>query len=131
MGFGIRRSKADAIFSDFIRLRDQGICQRCHGQYEPKSQGYHCSHFWGRGNKSVRFDPENAVGMCASCHVYMGANPHDHAEFFLKRLGPEKYEALRVRKELKQKVNESEIYFAFKLEVERMKNEKKVYKDYK
>jgi len=129
--FGIRRSLADKYFSDWIRQRDDWTCQRCFTQYERPSQGLHCSHFHSRRNRSVRFDPENAVSLCMRCHLHMGENPQEHVDFFLKRLGKEKYDALFVRARTPAKVDEKEIVLAFKLELEKMKGERKVLQDYK
>jgi hypothetical protein len=58
----------------------------------------HCSHFHGRGNWAVRFDPDNAVALCYGCHRIMGANPEEHREFIKSRLGAKKFNALRLRK---------------------------------
>ena len=119
--FRLKRSKADAKFSDYIRLRDEGICQRCKSQNEVKSQGYHCSHFWGRGNKGTRFDPENAVGLCFKCHQVFGSNPWEHAEFFIKRLGQEKFDALGRRARTPTKVDESLIVMWCEAEIKKLK----------
>lgn len=129
--FGIKRTKADKYFSDFIRERDNWTCQRCLKEYEKPSQGLHCSHFHSRAKKSVRFDPDNAIALCMSCHLYVGGNPYDHAEIFLKRLGKEKYEALAVRANTPCKIDEATITLGFKMELKRMKNERKVLKTYK
>lgn len=120
--FGIKRTLADKLFSDCIRIRDKWTCQRCLTPYEPPTAGLHCSHFWGRGNKSVRFDFENAAAMCFKCHQILGANPHEHRELFLKRLGQKKYDALGVRARTPAKVDEKLIVIALKEELRKLKN---------
>lgn len=98
----IRISALDAKFSKFIRERDGWTCQRCFKKYEPPTNALHCSHFWGRANKSVRFDPENCVALCHGDHVYFTANPKEHCDWFLKRLGQKRFDALQVRKNIKR-----------------------------
>jgi hypothetical protein len=79
----------DALFSIFIRMRamkDAGGCERC---LTPKKsyKDLQCSHFIGRGSWSTRFDEDGASGLCGACHMYLEHHPHNHEEFFRKRLG--------------------------------------------
>ena len=92
----IKISKLDRLFSQYIRSRDGWKCQRCGSQFKPPTTGLHCSHFHGRGKKSVRFDPENCVALCHGCHSYFTANPLLHVQFFQKRLG-KRFDALLIR----------------------------------
>lgn len=97
--------RADKLFSDYIRLRAMkriGGCEKCK---KPKAsyKDLQCSHYWGRGKKSVRCDPENAVGICAGCHSYLGSNPHDHREWWIEKIGKDRYDALTVRARLPAK----------------------------
>ena len=93
----IKITGLDKKFSHFIRSRDDWKCQRCFKQYKPPTSGLHNSHFWGRRNKSVRFDPENCIALCYGCHSHFTANPVLHRMFFLRRLGEIRYNALMVR----------------------------------
>jgi hypothetical protein len=92
----IRRDKLDTLFSIFIRLRAGGKCEYCGGA----SDRLECSHFHGRRKIATRFDPDNAAGLCFSCHSYLGEHPNKHAAFFITRLGSERYEALNIRAEI-------------------------------
>ena len=100
----IKRTKHDVVFSNYIRERDNWTCQRptCGKVYSKyitnHRRALHCSHFHGRGNWAVRFDPDNAVALCYGCHRIMGANPEEHREFIKSRLGAKKFNALRLRK---------------------------------
>jgi hypothetical protein len=60
--------------------------------------GLHCSHYYGRGRFSVRFDPDNAVALCYGCHRFLGSNPADHLDFIRERLGSEKFRKLTARR---------------------------------
>lgn len=126
MQFRIKRSKADKYFSDFIRELADYTCERCKRSFERPSQLLHCSHFWSRRNKSVRFDRDNAASLCFYCHRYFTENPADHQYFFLKRLGQEKYDALCVRARQPAKFDEEAIAAGFKLALEMMKKDRKV-----
>jgi hypothetical protein len=91
----IRISKLDKLFSLFIRERAGGKCEYC-GQVKPLQ----CSHFKVRGKLSVRFDPDNAAGLCVECHDYLENHPTEHAEWFKDRLGMERYELLLKKAEM-------------------------------
>ena len=99
----IRIDKADRVFSRFIREKADWKCERCFKQYQPGDQGLHCSHFWGRGKESTRFDQENASALCFFCHLFLGSNPEEHRTWKLKQLGEERYKLLMVRASTYQK----------------------------
>jgi hypothetical protein len=84
---GIKRDKADALFSKWIRVRDNWTCQRCLKNYEGHTQGLHCSHFQGRAKESTRFEPLNADALCYGCHQYFTSHPAEHYEWQIKRKG--------------------------------------------
>jgi len=107
---GLKRTLADKLFSDYIRQRDGYNCQRCKKHIDPPTSYIQCSHLFGRASYSVRFDEDNAVALCGmigyfsgGCHGYFEANPVEHRDFFYKRLGRKRFNALcqRARKDLK------------------------------
>lgn len=70
---GIKRTPADAAYSDCIRERANWSCQRCMKYYpEGRRAGLHCSHHYRRGNWGVRFHPLNAEALCYGCHSHYG-----------------------------------------------------------
>ena len=91
----IRRDKLDILFSKYIRLRAKGYCEKC-GAFKGTNR-LECSHFFGRGNKSVRWNESNACALCFTCHCYFTANPLEHVQWFRARLGEEKFAALQQR----------------------------------
>src|SRR3990167_10154752 len=93
----IKITKLDRLFSTYIRTRDKWTCQRCQTQYKPPTMALHCSHFHGRGKKSVRFDPFNAAALCYGCHMRFTAHPVEHYEWFKKRIGERDFDLLNVR----------------------------------
>lgn len=81
----IKRTKWDVVFSNYIRYRDNWTCQRCKKQYIEKSQGLHCSHFYGRRSWATRIEPCNAMALCFGCHQHVGSFPIDHVKLWESR----------------------------------------------
>ena len=94
----IKITPADSAFSKCIRERAGWRCEVCGTQYTPSDTGLHCSHFHGRANWSVRFDPDNAEAACYGCHAKLEGSPHEFTERWKERLGPYRYDALLERK---------------------------------
>ena len=93
---------SDREWSKYIRTRDMWTCQRCSKQYDPPTSALHCSHFWSRGNWSVRFDEDNCEALCYGCHSYLGGNPVEFHKYYLEKLGQERFDALEQRKNNKK-----------------------------
>lgn len=96
----IKIEEADYWFSLCVRERANWTCEACGKYYEPwtsvKGQpanpGLHCSHYIGRANKAVRFEPLNANAHCYGCHTKFEGNPHEFKEWKIEQLGQEKYD---------------------------------------
>ena len=100
----IRIDPADTIFSRYIRTRDGWICQRCGNGFPEKLQGLHCSHYFGRGKESTRFDPENCDALCFGCHRIWGSDDRESYRYFkIKQLGEKGFEKLWLRSNMLQK----------------------------
>lgn len=117
MGLGFfkmsRPDKADTEFSLYIRERDNWTCQRCGRKWPENSQGLDCSHFWGRGRESTRFDPDNCDAFCkVPCHSewenekgetkgFHKGEPivlfRPYKEWKINQLGEHRFAALEVR----------------------------------
>lgn len=70
------RNRADRFFSLWIRERD-GSCrtktlrpENCEGNLNLQ-----CAHIVSRSYLATRLDPENALALCRSCHVYYTNHP--------------------------------------------------------
>ena len=87
----IKIDPLDTLFSRYIRQRDK-ICKRC-----GVNARLQCSHFHGRRKQSVRYDENNAVALCFTCHRYFTENPLEHVEWYRNYLGEEKFEQLNLR----------------------------------
>lgn len=87
----IRRTKADALFSQFIRNRDK-CCQRC-----MKTDGLQCAHIFSRRHWATRHDPANAIALCFTCHEYFTGNPLEFARWCDQEFGREAMDKLFLR----------------------------------
>ena len=56
---------ADRLFSQYIRTRDGWACRLCGSPFTPQ-----CAHLVSRRYRAVRFDPQNAITLCAKHHVF-------------------------------------------------------------
>lgn len=88
----IKRTYHDDLFSRFIRHRDGLVCQYCLKAFP--FEKLDCSHLFSRGDKSTRWEEDNAVSGCRPCHDYFGVHKREHREFFIKRLGRDRVEEL-------------------------------------
>ena len=71
----IVHTKADLIFSDYIRKRANYCCERCGKHYPPKTNGLQCSHNFSRRYYNIRYHPDNAIALCHYCHMWYGNEP--------------------------------------------------------
>lgn len=123
--FRLKYSRADKLFSDYIRKRDSYTCQRCQKHIEPPTSYIQCAHFYGRRGKSTRFDGDNAVALCGTigfpggCHGYFQDHPKEFADFMRKRLGEARYNSLVLRAHTPQKVDEKLIVIWLKEELKK------------
>lgn len=86
----IKLDKNDILFSKMIRERD-GKCVFC-GKKDTKLE---CSHFWGRGDKTNRFNPKNADTLCFYCHLTNEGNKQGfYRDWKLKQLGKREYDKM-------------------------------------
>ena len=76
--------RLDNLFSEYIRKRayhEASGCQRCKtGHSWDELQAAHC---FTRGSYTTRWLPENALGICGGCHLYIDS--HEGAKFALFR----------------------------------------------
>lgn len=95
----IKRTPADDAFSKCVRERANWTCENC-GTYYPEGhrKGLDCSHFFSRGNWSVRFDPANAFAHCVKCHFDLGGSPSDFHQWFIDKCGQGAWDLLNERR---------------------------------
>jgi len=106
----------DKLFSEYIRKRAiQRVhgCERClAGKIDYKQ--LQCSHFIGRARRAVRWDEDNAVGLCAGCHMYLTSHPLEHVQWFKDYIGEQAVDLLLARNRIKEKPDENLLTIYFK-----------------
>lgn len=108
-GARIKVSRLDAYFSLYIRLRDGFKCQRCGRQFVEGAHGLDNSHYIGRANKRMRFDPENCDAMCRGCHQYFETHKVTlYREWKIEQLGENRHAALVERSRIPLKTGSPE-----------------------
>lgn len=93
----VKIDNADKMFSQFIREKAHGRCERCFGV------GSQVHHFYGRRHENTRFDPDNAVCVCFTCHRWFHENPEEARAFMVRKLGENVYNSLCLRANLYKK----------------------------
>ena len=95
--------KADKIFSEWIRNRDQH-CVLCGTTYQLCN-----GHLVKRGKHSTRFDEKNCNCLCKRCN-FRDEFDHDiYVSWFLKKYGEEEYQDLVKRGHTIKKFNRYEL----------------------
>jgi len=93
----------DDLVRQKVKARDDYKCQAC-GSFGVE---HDLCHYIGRSNKAVRWDLDNLLVMCRTCHIEMD---HAHAtkfkDFFIRRLGDDLYYALKSRERTHFKTSE-------------------------
>jgi len=125
-----KRDPLDTLFSEFIRKRALarvGGCERClskkydstreDGSTRPAYMQLQCSHYIGRTTKRVRWDEDNAAGLCGGCHTYLEHHPSDHTEWFTTHLGEQQEELLQARRWAKYKPDRNALGIYYKVQI--------------
>jgi len=71
------KKKLDAIFSKYIRERDNGQCFTCHLKREPKEMQN--GHFVPRQYLATRYDERNNNCQCYACNMIYNGQPSMYA----------------------------------------------------
>lgn len=85
------RAEADKLFSKYVRARD-GACQVCRDR-----TNLQCAHLISRRYFAVRWDPGNAVALCAADHKRYTEDPLAWDVWCERRLGVPELMALKFR----------------------------------
>jgi len=82
---GYWMEKLDAIFSKYIRERDDGKCYTCGLHKDPKEM--QCGHFITRGQHNTRFSEINCHCQCVGCNVFKMGNKEVYSVNLEKQYG--------------------------------------------
>lgn len=86
------RRKADRLFSLAIRERDDHACRACGSTYRAQ-----CAHIVSRRYGATRWSMDNAVCLCAKCHMKYTHDPLGWEDWVDERFGPERLKGLKLR----------------------------------
>ena len=123
----IKINSADIWFSKALRESYDWTCQRCHKQYGiGNTRGLENSHFFGRGNYSLRYSVDNCDVLCTGDHFYFSANPNDYHLWKIENYGEGLIQILREKRndiELARSIrrNLKEVTKHYKAEYERIR----------
>lgn len=78
--------KADKVFSEWIRNRDNHQCVVCGSTYIVQN-----GHLIARGKKATRFDEKNCNAQCSSCNYKHNFEPQHYTSWFIKKYGEQEY----------------------------------------
>lgn len=124
------KNKLDAVFSEFIRLRDSRdngtfTCISC-GRLLPYDQA-DCGHYINRKHMSTRFSEKNCNAQCRSCNRFDEGNIQGYRRGLIAKYGEPVVLMLEASKNQINKLSEFE-YKAmidhYRKEVKRLKKEK-------
>lgn len=86
------------VVHKYIRLRDRGeSCISCGTKWR---YDFQAGHFYkAELYSSIRFDEDNIHGQCAKCNIYDEGNLNNYDLMLPKRIGVDKYNALKKKAE--------------------------------
>lgn len=103
----MKLSPLDKLFSEYIKLKAGGLCEFC-GQPPKSKYGYHTHHGVAhRRYLNTRYEPDNCVAVCKTCHDYLHDFPNTNVEFFKQRIGTKRYEELEIIARTYRKMDKS------------------------
>lgn len=79
------KKKLDALFSKFIRYRDDGQCFTCPNKNHPKKMQN--GHFNPRQYLATRYDERNNNCQCYACNMLYGGNPATYSVRLIEKYG--------------------------------------------
>lgn len=103
--------KLMVLWREVIKLRD-GKCRLC-GELKC-ARGMHAHHHIGRRYKNTRYEPDNGVYLCASCHNEMHDFPRLRYKFAVKCIGSDRYEELEMKARSLNKIDRDAIEASLK-----------------
>lgn len=121
----IKRDKADAVFSTYVREKANWTCRRCLKEYIPPTRALHASHFQGRGKEATRFDLDNVDALCHGCHQYFTSYPGEHYEWQVKIKGQKLVDSIILKSNSYCKKDRDTVHKKWKKELEKLIKEKK------
>lgn len=113
--------ECDALFREYIYIRDKKTCQRCGSTTAPN-----CAHFYSRSIKVLRWDYRNSCVLCAGCHIHFAhEQPAEFSEWYKKYVGEVAFNILQMSKNNQFSTSESNLQImklVLQTDLEKIKN---------
>jgi|SRR3954451_3335822 len=91
------KKKAWAVFSKWIRNRDNYTCFTCGKYDENRGHFMHAGHYISRSHNATLFDEENVHAQCYYCNVRERGNVAEYTPRLMQKLGTPGFKALLAR----------------------------------
>lgn len=88
-----------------VFARDGCVCVRCHNKTRPVQW----AHIFSRRHKNLRWEEDNALTLCAGCHLWWHHEPVLAVDWFKKNWG-DRYDRLMAVIQVNPKVNVKELH---------------------
>lgn len=98
-------TKADTVFSKWVRTRDEYKCVLC-----GKTLNTQCGHMIKRAKKLTRYDEFNCNTLCRGCNKLDNYEPQHYIGWFLTKYGQDKYLQLKERSKIVHKWTREELH---------------------
>lgn len=88
-------SELQAVFNEYVRLRDRDDC--CISCARPKewSGQWHASHYYSRGHSSaLRFNLWNVHKSCSICNSHLSGNIGEYTPRLIEKIGQDRFDYL-------------------------------------
>lgn len=92
------KTLATKLHSEIVRAR--GACEAC-----GSTRNLQCAHIISRRYAHTRTEIDNALALCASCHIRFTEWPLEFAEFVNEHCAPGQYEQMVARSQRRGKVD--------------------------
>ena len=86
-----------SLCSQVVRERDNWTCQNCGIDYRHDTGRLDASHHIPRTKGIVKYDLDNLIALCRTCHGEMDTHPFHHHDWIKSKIGEERYEGLKAR----------------------------------
>jgi len=105
----ITRGPTDAIFSKVIREANDWYCAKCDKRYLGDHKRFlHCSHFYSRRNRVIRWHPMNVAAHCVGCHKKLSENPIEFTAWIRRYIGEDNLYSLIHLRNMVYKITKAE-----------------------
>ena len=95
----MKRDKYDSVTSDLVRALAGYVCEHCKIEGKKGADGpqMQAAHIVGRRNAGTRYDLDNILCLCSSCHRYFTERPLEFTDWLVEYKGREAVDAIKLK----------------------------------